>query len=246
LYHYYKPKGNTILYFNTITMRFCPHCKFMLYTKMIPIQEGSETQDVQLSYYCKHCNWVEEMKLAETSIRSDENEMEDTKTETSKHGESTCIYQRNYKEDFIVDRVISNRYTIYDYTLPRVAYDCINEKCATNREFDESRTVYITNVPADYSDKDIEQMLTRHLGVKMDEIEERQRIQLTNILLVLKDAKMVQNVSKMIDKKVEDEYTLHVESYQKPRKEILYIKYDPINMKYLYICSNCGTSWKKD
>ena len=217
-------------------MRFCPHCKFMLYTKMIPIQEGSDTQDVQLSYYCKHCNWVEEMKLAESSNVS-------TNSTTP---ESTCIYQRNYNEDYIVDRVISNRYTVYDYTLPRVAYDCINEKCATNREVDESRTVYITNVPADYSDKDIEEMLKRLLGVKMEDVEERQRIQLTNILILLKDPKMVQQVKKMIDNKVEDEYTLHVETYQRPRKEILYIKYDPINMKYLYICSNCGTSWKKD
>jgi len=209
----------------------------MLYTKMIPLFEGTDAQDVQLSYYCKHCNWTEEMKLAETEEK--QSSIPSTTT-------SSCIYQRNYKEDFIVDRVISNRYTIFDHTLPRVAYECINEKCATNRSFDDDRLVYITNIPADYTDKDIDELLERLLGVKMDDVEERQRIQLTNILLVLKDAKMVNTITKMVDKKVEDEHTLHVETFQKPRKEILYIKYDPINMKYLYICSNCGTSWKKE
>lgn len=220
-------------------MRFCPHCKFMLYTKMLPIQENEETSNVQLSYYCKHCNWVDEMKVAEQ-----ENE-EETKS-TVANQESTCIYQRNYKEDYIVDRVISNKYTIYDYTLPRVSYDCINENCATNREFNLENIVYITNISPDYSDKQVSDMVERLLGVKMNEVQETMRIRLTNLIIVLKDKKLVGNIKSMIDKKVEDGYTLHVEEYQKPKKEILYIKYDPINMKYLYICSNCGTSWKKD
>jgi hypothetical protein len=212
----------------------------MLYTKMMPIQESS---DVQLSYYCKHCEWVEEMKLAE---------QEEKKSAVAENGssdqqsESTCIYQRNYKEDYIVDRVISNKYTIYDYTLPRVSYDCINQTCATNREFNSESSIYVTNIPPDYSDKQLSDMLDKLLGVKMNEVQEKIRIQLTNLLIVLKDKKLVKNITAMIDNKVEDGYTLHVEEYQKPKKEILYIKYDPINMKYLYICSNCGTSWKKD
>lgn len=206
---------------------------------MMPIQENTETSTVQLSYYCKHCNWVEEMKIAD-------------KYESSEHAvieqkeESTCIYQRNYKEDYIVDRVVSNKYTIYDYTLPRVSYDCINETCPTNREFNLENLIYITNVPPDHSDKQIGEMFERLLGVKISEVQERVRIQLTNVLLILKDKKLVNNIRSMIDNKIEDGYTLHVEEFQKPKKEILYIKYDPINMKYLYICSNCGTSWKKD
>jgi hypothetical protein len=41
-------------------------------------------------------------------------------------------------------------------------------------------------------------------------------------------------------------YKLKIVKYEKPRKEVIYIKYDSINMKYLYICANCGTSWKKN
>lgn len=36
---------------------------------------------------------------------------------------------------------------------------------------------------------------------------------------------------------------LSVNVYKKIDKEVLYVKYDPENMKYLYMCVNCGTSW---
>jgi DNA-directed RNA polymerase subunit M/transcription elongation factor TFIIS len=29
------------------------------------------------------------------------------------------------------------------------------------------------------------------------------------------------------------------------KKQILYIKYHPQNMKYLYVCENCGQTWKQ-
>ena len=29
-------------------------------------------------------------------------------------------------------------------------------------------------------------------------------------------------------------------------KEIIYIRYDNISMKYLYLCSHCDTSWKTE
>lgn len=29
------------------------------------------------------------------------------------------------------------------------------------------------------------------------------------------------------------------------RKQILYIKYHPQNMKYLYVCEHCGETWKQ-
>ena len=30
------------------------------------------------------------------------------------------------------------------------------------------------------------------------------------------------------------------------KKEVIYIKYDHINMRYLYICTKCSESWKKN
>lgn len=30
------------------------------------------------------------------------------------------------------------------------------------------------------------------------------------------------------------------------KREVIYIRYDDINMKFIYICSNCDTMWKTD
>jgi DNA-directed RNA polymerase subunit M/transcription elongation factor TFIIS len=30
------------------------------------------------------------------------------------------------------------------------------------------------------------------------------------------------------------------------KKEVIYIRYDDINMKYIYMCSHCDTMWKTD
>ena len=35
-----------------------------------------------------------------------------------------------------------------------------------------------------------------------------------------------------------------IKQYIKPNREIIFIKYDNLNMKYLYLCSTCQTSWK--
>jgi hypothetical protein len=29
------------------------------------------------------------------------------------------------------------------------------------------------------------------------------------------------------------------------KKQVIYIKYDSKNMKYLYVCENCGETWKQ-
>ena len=42
-----------------------------------------------------------------------------------------------------------------------------------------------------------------------------------------------------------DSNPITFEEYSPPNKEVLYIKYDINNMKYLYMCTVCGTSWKK-
>jgi len=30
------------------------------------------------------------------------------------------------------------------------------------------------------------------------------------------------------------------------KREIIYIRYDDVNMKYIYLCSSCDSSWKPD
>jgi len=168
-----------------------------------------------LKNYCKNCNWSGEIP----DINS-------------------AIYKRNYQEDFIADKVISNRYTIFDSTLPRLEYDCVNENCATKLAIDNTKSILISNIPADYKETEIDELL----GPILDKIEKSYRIKLEQLLITLSDSKDKKEVEDYLKNK---RYNLDRE-FNTPKREVLYIKYDSINMKYLYICSICGTNWKKN
>lgn len=190
-------------------MNFCPHCRFMVYTKL---ESGSN----QLRNYCKNCDWSEEIQ------------------DTTK-----SVYQRHYQEDFIADKVISNKYTIFDPTLPRVAYDCINENCATNYSHENKHLVVLQNLPANKTDDEVKNFLETS-GLFKD----WKRMKLTSALLEL-DSEQQKN--EWSGKSLSlDEKNIKIVEFQPAKKEVLYIKYDSINMKYLYICAVCGTSWKKN
>ena len=32
----------------------------------------------------------------------------------------------------------------------------------------------------------------------------------------------------------------------RPRREVIYLRYDDANMKYIYLCAHCDTMWKTD
>ena len=76
-------------------MQFCPECKFMTYTKL-RTEEESDVINGLISY-CKNCGWKGTLESVDNSI-----------------------YKRNYQEDFIANKIITNKYTIFDVTLPRV------------------------------------------------------------------------------------------------------------------------------
>ena len=60
--------------------------------------------------------------------------------------------------------------------------------------------------------------------------------------------KLDEDVTKLIDildKEIPfKETTIQCNTYIKPPREIIFIKYDALNMKYLYLCSVRSTSWK--
>ena len=38
----------------------------------------------------------------------------------------------------------------------------------------------------------------------------------------------------------------NAENFNNEDKEIIFIRYDNINMKYLYLCTHCDITWKTD
>ena len=193
-------------------MEFCPNCKFMVYTRMT----NDPGDEPHLKHFCKNCKW--ESKI----ISTDE-----------------PVYIRNYKDDFIADKVLSNKYTIYDVTLPRVELDCVNTSCATVVDIDADNTLFVNNIPPDYTD---EQFADIFKDAPLSSTP--MRVKLSGALITCSPENRQVVIDSYLNKLV-DTNTLTVESYRKPDKEVLYIKYDPTNMRYLYLCAVCGTSWKK-
>uniref|UniRef100_A0A6C0JEK9 TFIIS-type domain-containing protein n=1 Tax=viral metagenome TaxID=1070528 RepID=A0A6C0JEK9_9ZZZZ len=188
----------------------------MTYTKL----KTDSEQPTGLISYCKNCSWEGE---SETNDKS--------------------IYKRNYQEDFIANKIITNKYTIFDVTLPRVDYECTNENCITKKKIPKDVSFMVDNIPADIDEPEFLKIFNDDLS--KGNLTEVIRIRLTSALLICKDKQTKKDLSKSYNKIYKGE-SLNSKEYTKPNNEVLYLKYDNINMRYLYICANCGTSWKKN
>ncbi len=230
-------------------MQFCPTCKFMVYTKKIKDDDDNNSKN-KLRYYCKNCLWEDDSNNPKIKI--------DTKTP---------IYKRNYQDDYIADKIVSNKYTIFDVTLPRVNYNCNNNECISHKEkLDEkfndiNKALLVQNVSADIEniDSEIKKIIDNDTI-----IQEIIPIKLTNLIIILNNPdNYLEEVKEKLEQKFSDVYTLiknqnnnqmeYSTNDQTENKklsdllknEVIYIKYDHINMRYLYICTICGESWKK-
>ena len=178
----------------------------------------------------------------------------------------TPIYKRNYQDDYIADKIISNKYTIFDVTLPRKSLSCNNKKCLTysknfNKLKDDNENIFLLkNVNADLEDEEITKIIiddNKDLNLNFH------RIKLTNLIVFNNkndenDKKKILNklnneefTSKLNEDEIVETYDLKDPTNSKTiedilKKEVIYIKYDHINMRYLYICTKCSESWKKN
>ena len=288
-------------------MNFCPKCNFLLYKNLksstsskLPVSsEGDAVPEVKETYesilspdmsqcslveYCKNCGY--ETEVIENNI---------------------SVYKRNYKNDFIVDRILKNKYTIYDSTLPRLDIKCKNNHCITHKsskELSVNNSIIVNNIPEHltldeifdilepYSfgttskivspDKDYIKTINGHnMFVKRIKLcqaivyfESTPKRKKTRIKKKASDTastgskkagsyeeeskKVISEILTNFKEFIED-YTLNIKSpttddilsikqfrtepFKLPNNEIIYIKYDPGNMKYLYMCVNCGESW---
>ena len=196
-------------------MQFCPQCNFMVYTKLS--NEEGDGNEPTLINYCKNCSWTGVLENTEQAI-----------------------YKRNYENDFIADRILNNKYTIYDNALPRLTIGCVNEKCLTNITINNASTFIINNLPETIEDSDIVHLLKE----SEKEISNKTRLRLTSIAITAINEDSKNSLMQKYNNMEFDNNILTTEQYKKPDNEVLYIKYDPENMKYLYMCVNCGSSWQ--
>uniref|UniRef100_A0A6C0B3S3 TFIIS-type domain-containing protein n=1 Tax=viral metagenome TaxID=1070528 RepID=A0A6C0B3S3_9ZZZZ len=245
-------------------MNFCENCNFMLYKKLSggeSCEEGipDDSGVCDLLEYCKNCGY--EKKITDDNI---------------------SVYKRNYKNNFVIDNILNNKYIVYDNTLPRLSIDCKNDNCITHNKFNhlsDKNSFLINNIPENIEDSDINDILSEFTypdsykevlpdikdyvhTVKGLRIHYK-RIRLSEVIVYYsniedpnlsleKNVKLLDTINLefkiyLEDLAMEDRFkqkeSLSVEPYQTIDKEVMYVKYDPENMKYIYICVNCGTSW---
>uniref|UniRef100_A0A6C0IXG4 DNA-directed RNA polymerase M/15kDa subunit domain-containing protein n=1 Tax=viral metagenome TaxID=1070528 RepID=A0A6C0IXG4_9ZZZZ len=200
-------------------MNFCPDCKFMVYTKL--------SQDKKtLINYCNNCSWEGEYI-------------------NKKDDGSILVYKNIYSKEFIPEEYIINKYTVQDPTLPRINnIACINKKCLTNIDI-KKKAIFIKSKNGDEISSELIQ------GIK-DLIESKEIVDYTvsevnkfSLLIIINIDSDYIKVNDIVNTNIEiGNIELSIEEYVKPKNEIIFIKYDTDNMKYLYLCTNCLSSWK--
>ena len=149
---------------------------------------------------------------------------------------SGCIYENVYNTNYLTYDIITNKYTRNDPTLPRIKkMKCINKECVSN--FGHKNVLLLTDISIQEGKMDkFEDGLSRIIsGIE----HERINIDTDTILIKFKDTAPIQSAKNQIEK-----IHKYVEFHENLDSLIIFIKYDPENLKYVYVCDYCNTSWK--
>lgn len=148
-----------------------------------------------------------------------------------------CVYENIYNQNSLTYDIIYNKYTRHDPTLPRMnTIKCINDKCISNQDIVEE-VLILTDLSFHDGFTDIHSKIK---DIVRSVVPDAEIIQLDDDTVIIKCPKNIQELRKQLSK-------IHnwVEYHKKIEPQIIFIKYDPEELKYVYICDYCNTSWKK-
>lgn len=188
----------------------------MLYTRYIKDKK-------MLENYCKNCNFESDEYFQEKLASN----------------KSICVYEKNYSDDYVAMKAVQNQYITFDPTLPRLSnIECINKRCATNFSPEQrDMSVIVHNI--EFLKGDLSPLEEYFQNIDRRSVVEPQT---ENSALVTMGTKaQVRALPQMITL---GGFTVRLEPASSVEREIVFIKYDHTNLKYLYMCSTCSTSWK--
>ena len=144
---------------------------------------------------------------------------------------------KDSSNNFKKEAIIYNKYTRHDATLPRInTIKCINSKCVSNKDYTNVLLLNDISVHRDRPEFD----------KKFEEIVVKLGIDRENIIQLDEDTIIIKSVSNLVETRSELEKLHHfIEYHEKLDSQIIFIKYDPDELRYVYICDYCNTSWKK-
>lgn len=201
-------------------MNFCKGCNFMLYTKL-------EKNGEELINYCKHCGLESEYI-------------------TKSGDKSICVYKKDYSNDFLAEKTCTNKYTKFDPTLPRINnIVCVNPLCLSNK--DNNNIIYLSKKNDNkFTDIEKESLLEKFSSLKITNSDFYNDNEL--LVITFEDSMNKNSFEKKFkeDLKININFEILTEVPKECTREIIFIKYDYINLKYLYLCTSCNTSWNNE
>ena len=198
-------------------MNFCQKCHFMLYTR-----------------YKKR--WKYSGKLLQ-KLRVGQHE-KSTQTKISLQQKHLRVW-KSYSDDYAAMKAVKNQYTVFDPTLPRLSnIECINRRCATNIPLDKRGTAVIVH-NVQFLQGDLQPLQEYFEKLDPDSTVDHKRKTVSWFKM---------STPEYVQKLWSSTIVLHgctaLQPVTEVEREIIFIKYDRVNLKYLYMCSTCSTSWK--
>ena len=212
-------------------MHFCSNCHNMYYFKIRDSEEGSNS----LIYYCRNCG-------------------NEDATLTS---ENICVSETQLRRSEQKFTHMVNEYTKFDPTLPRInTIKCPNQVCISNGGNGQKGEE--EDLAGGGRKKTVvegeEKTVAAETGAAAAAAEKKKKP-----ILKVKTKKVEQAVEPTAAEKApsplpektpsplpEAGLKLAERAGQSPLREVIYIRYDDINMKYVYLCVHCDTTWKTD
>jgi len=207
-------------------MRFCKNCDNMLYivnyvSSVIPPEVGEGSNQELLAN-------PEQEGLSYKCNNCNYVEKED---QTRK-----CIYENDYRKTNNSSDITNNKYIRYDPTLPRInTVKCINRSCVSNmREIESAIILGDFDIHEDRDD-----ILTKIKGILSEGLNIHD-LDGTDIL-ISGSVESLENIYHQIR-----EVHPHCSFKKRLEPQVIFVKYDQSELKYVYICDYCNTSWKNN
>ena len=215
-------------------MQFCSECHNMYYLK---IQDEDGVIGNTLIYYCRNCGH-EDKTLSTTNI---------------------CVSDIQLRSSEKKYTHIVNEYTKYDPTLPRInTIKCPNQDCISNgagknmaggagkEEGQPKKTARIPKATTG-ARKTKAQKEAEAAQLEAQHVEAEAALNAVNqsAIKAQESAAQAEAILAMAEANLAEEEP-HSTEPKKNNREVIYIRYDDTNMKYVYLCAHCDTTWRTD
>ena len=151
-----------------------------------------------------------------------------------------CVYENYYTQQGSTFDIIHNKYMRHDPTLPRMnTMKCINSKCVSNRSDLSGKALLIipTSEEDDHGIRELVTSVSKAISVLDVEIVDGD----VEFLVVVGSNDSIRRMYGELRHRIHTS----LEYIQRIEPRIIFIKYDPDQIKYVYICEYCNSSWKR-